>query len=78
MEHSSAFIKEMTEFMKSKGVASFEISEDGRLAVSFDPRAFESGVQVTPEELKKSLGELFVNSEKDRLKEEEEYLYSNT
>jgi hypothetical protein len=56
-------------------VASFEISPDGVMKVSFDPRFADDTSQLTAEMVKKTIQDLVVDGEKARAQEDEEFLF---
>jgi hypothetical protein len=75
MELSKQFIEETVIFMRSQKVASFEISPDGVMKVSFDPRFADDTSQLTAEMVKKTIQDLVVDGEKARAQEDEEFLF---
>lgn len=77
MEISKQFIEETVTFMKRQGVASFEISPDGVMKVSFDPRGFDAPEAITPDIIKQKIQDLVIDGEAKMKKEEDEFLYGS-
>ena len=78
MEITKQFVEETVIFMKAQGVCSFEVSQDGTMKVSFDPRSFNAPEEITADVIKQKLKDLVVDGEEKMKREEEEFLYGST